>query len=406
MIKILICGVSGRLGQAVCDCASAADDLVVTAGVDKFPGNGANLFPVYKNIEDVIETVDVIIDFSRPDSIESILPFAKKRNCAVVVGTTGHTALQKQKIKEYAAYIPVFFASNMSLGVNLQIELIRKAAEFLGESFDIEIIEKHHNLKADAPSGTALTLAEELNDVFQNTKEFRFGRTPESGKRTKKEIGIHAVRGGALVGEHQVIFLGDEEVLTIEHQALSKNVFAVGALRAAQYLEGKLPGLYSMEDMISEATTVTRIYSDDNQAVVTLSEVPAVPSPTSFIFGKLAKQGINLDIINQSPPINGMMSISFSMPRSDIEKVREVIADITVNHPSIQHTIMDSVTKLSIEGMGMERQSGVAAKLFAALAGGNIDILIVTTSETRILLCIENQNTSSAISIITEAFKL
>jgi 4-hydroxy-tetrahydrodipicolinate reductase len=406
MIKILICGVSGRLGQAVCDYASRADDLVVTAGVDKFPGEGAHLFSIYKNIEDVIETVDVVIDFSRPDAIDSILPFAKERSCCVVIGTTGHTPRQKQKIFEYAADIPVFFASNMSLGVNLQIELIRKAAEFLGEAYDIEIIEKHHNLKADAPSGTALTLAEELNGVFGNAKEYAFGRTPRSGKREKKEIGIHAVRGGALVGEHQVIFLGSDEVLTIEHQALSKKVFAVGALRAARYLKGKAPGLYTMADMISEATTVTRIYSDAGQAVATLSEVPAVPSPTSFIFGKLAKQGINLDIISQSTPINGKLSISFSMPRGDIAKVREVIAEITKNHPSIRHAIMDSVTKLTIEGMGMERQSGVAAKLFAALAGGNIDILIVTTSETRILLCIENQHATSAISIITAAFKL
>lgn len=406
MIKILIYGISGRLGQAVCDCACAADDLVITAGVDKFPGEGANLFSVYKNIEDVIETVDVVIDFSRPDSIDSILPFAKRRGCGVVIGTTGHTAQQKENISACAADIPVFFASNMSLGVNLQIELVRKAAEFLGEAFDIEIIEKHHNIKADAPSGTALALAEELNSVFLNTREFAFGRTPSSGRRQKKEIGIHAVRGGTLVGEHQVLFLGNDEVLSVEHQALSKHVFAVGALRAARFLEGKAPGLYTMADMISEATTVTRIYSDSEQAVVTLSEVPAVPSPTSFIFGKLAKQGINLDIISQSTPINGKLSISFSMPRSDIAKVREVIADIRKNHPSVEHAIMDSVTKLTIEGMGMERQSGVAAKLFAALAGGNIDILIVTTSETRILLCIENQNTTSAINIITKAFKL
>ena len=130
MIKILICGVSGRLGQAVCDCVSKADDLVVTAGVDKFRGEDEGLFSVYKNIEDVIETVDVVIDFSRPDSIDSVLSFAKQKGCGVVVGTTGHTAEQKRMILGAAADVPVFFASNMSLGVNLQIELIRKAAEF------------------------------------------------------------------------------------------------------------------------------------------------------------------------------------------------------------------------------------------------------------------------------------
>lgn len=406
MIKILIYGISGRLGQVVCDCVSKAEDMVVTAGVDKFPIEQANLFSVYKDISDVIETVDIIIDFSRPDSLFTILPYAKQKNCGVVIGTTGHTAEQKKMIAEYANNIPIFFTANMSLGVNLQIELIRKAAEFLGEAYDIEIIEKHHNIKVDSPSGTALALADELNHVFLNSKDFVYGRTPLSGRREKKEIGIHAVRGGTLVGEHEVLFLGNDEVLSVHHQALSKQVFAVGAIRAARYISAKLPGLYTMADMIAEANTVTRIYSDDKQAVVTLSDVPAYPSHTAEIFGRLAKFGINVDIISQTMPLNGTVNISFSMPRKDISTVEEIIGELTKKYPSIHHQIMDSVTKLTIEGMGMERQSGVAAKLFSALAAGNIDILIITTSETKILLCIENKNTAGAIRVISTTFKL
>lgn len=406
MIKILIYGASGRLGQAVYDCVSKADDMVVTAGVDKSPGEPAPLFSVYRDIGDVIETVDIIIDFSRPDSILSILPFAKQKKCGVVIGTTGHSPEQKKTIAEYAKNIPIFFTANMSLGVNLQKELIRKAAEFLGDAFDIEIIEKHHNVKVDSPSGTALALADELNQVFLNSREYMYGRNPLSGKREKKEIGIHSVRGGTLVGEHEVLFLGNDEVLSVQHQALSRQVFAVGALRAARYISAKGPGLYTMTDMIAEASTVTRIYSDDKQAVVTLSDLPFIASHTAEIFGRLAKFGINVDIISQTMPLNGNLSISFSMPRNDTARVMNIIEEITKKYPSIRHKIMDSVTKLTIEGIGMERQSGVASKLFSALAGNNIDILTITTSETKILLCIENKDTAAAIRIITKTFKL
>ena len=406
MIKILVYGVSGRLGQVLCDCVSRAEDMVVTAGVDKSPMDGAHLFSVYNDINKVIETVDIIIDFSRPESIETILPFAKQKNCGVVVATTGHTPGQKKLIAQYAASIPVFFAANMSLGVNLQIELVKKAAEFLGDSYDIEIIEKHHNIKVDSPSGTALTLAEELNHVFSGAKEYSYGRTPQSGRRDKKEIGIHAVRGGTIVGEHEVLFLGNDEVLSVHHQALSKQVFAVGALRAARYLAERSPGLYSMADMIAEANAVTRIYSDDNQAIVTLTSIPAVPSNIAEIFGKMAKLGVNIDIISQTMPVGGTVNVTFSLPRKDVPNAQTIISEIAGKHPDMRHQVKDPVTKLTIEGMGMERQSGVAAKLFLGLASNNIDILTITTSETKILLCIENQNTAATIRVISKTFKL
>lgn len=406
MIKLLIYGVSGRLGQVLCDCVSGAEDMVVTAGVDKSPVDGAHLFSVYREISEVIETVDIVIDFSRPESIETILPFAKEKKCGVVIATTGHSPEQKKLIADYAAHVPVFFAANMSLGVNLQIELIKKAAEFLGDSYDIEIVEKHHNIKVDSPSGTALALADELNHVFSGAKQYSFGRGPESGKRDKKEIGIHSVRGGTIVGEHEVLFLGNDEVLSVHHQALSKQVFAVGAIRAARYLSEKAPGLYTMADMIAEANAVTRIYSDDKQAIVTLTSLPAIPSNIAEIFGKMAKIGVNIDIISQTMPVGGTVNVTFSLPRKDVEGVQKIIDDIAKKHPDMRHKIMDGVTKLTIEGMGMERQSGVAAKLFLGLASNNIDILAITTSETKILLCIENQNTAAAIRVISKTFKL
>ncbi|MEI6100929.1 MAG: dihydrodipicolinate reductase C-terminal domain-containing protein, partial [Eubacteriales bacterium] len=209
-----------------------------------------------------------------------------------------------------------------------------------------------------------------------------------------------------IVGEHEVLFLGSDEVLSVHHQALSKQVFAVGAVRAARYLSAKEPGLYTMADMIAEANAVTRIYSDHNQAVATLSNLPAVPSNIAELFGKMAKIGVNIDIISQTMPLNGAVNISFSLPRKDVEGVQKIIDEIAKKHPEMHCKIVDTVTKLTIEGMGMERQSGVAAKLFLALASNNIDILTITTSETKILLCIENQNTAAAIRVISKTFKL
>jgi 4-hydroxy-tetrahydrodipicolinate reductase len=194
----------------------------------------------------------VIIDFSSAENLKERLDYAKAHKLGIVLASTGFTADDLKMIDEYSQEIAIFKTANLSLGVNVMQALCKAAAQILGDGFDVEIIEKHHNLKKDAPSGTALMLADSLNEAFENTKTYVNGRKGIVGARAKNEIGIHAVRGGTIVGEHEVIFAGEDEVITISHSAASKRVFAVGAIRAAKFISGKVAGRYAMKDLLAE----------------------------------------------------------------------------------------------------------------------------------------------------------
>ncbi|HBU13092.1 MAG TPA: 4-hydroxy-tetrahydrodipicolinate reductase [Clostridiales bacterium] len=252
MIHILISGVNGRLGQTLVTSIQNAEDMAVAAGVDIRPDAFSNDFPVYADFSSVKEAADVIIDFSRPDALPGLLAYASEHNIPAVLTTTGYTDTDKMMIAKYAGHIPLFYSANMSLGVNLQIELAKRAAEILADSFDIEIVEKHHNQKVDSPSGTALAIAEGINSVLGGSREFVFGRHSRNGKRAENEIGIHAVRGGTVTGEHDILFFGPDEVLEINHRAHSKQVFTEGAVRAARFIYKKDPALYSMTDLFRD----------------------------------------------------------------------------------------------------------------------------------------------------------
>lgn len=252
MIKILISGANGRLGQTLASCVLDTEDMEVIAGVDVRPDTVENPFPVYRDFSSVVEQADIAIDFSRPEALGSLLEYAQGKNMGAVLATTGYTDNDKMMIAKYAGHIPVFYSANMSLGVNLQIALAKKAAEILGAPYDIEIIEKHHNLKVDSPSGTALAIAEGINGTTKGSNELVYGRHSKNQKRENNEIGIHAVRGGTIVGEHDVLFLGPDEILEINHRSLSRKVFAEGAVRAARFLYKKPAALYSMPDIFEE----------------------------------------------------------------------------------------------------------------------------------------------------------
>lgn len=205
--------------------------------------------PIYTSFNEVKESVDVIIDFSSPAVLKDELAWAQKRNIPVVLASTGYTKDDLNLIENASRKVAVFKTGNFSLGINLLVKLVKKAAETLGEEFDIEIIEKHHRLKVDAPSGTALMLADGANSAFGGNRDYLNGREGIVGKRGN-EIGIHAVRGGTIVGEHEVIFSGEDEIITLSHSARSKRVFAVGAIRAAKWVCGKPAGLYDMTDVL------------------------------------------------------------------------------------------------------------------------------------------------------------
>ena len=249
MIKVIICGASGKMGGFVADACKSDGDIQVVAGVDKI--NLGQNFPIFGDFKSINTDADVIIDFSNPILLDSILEYAIKTNTAVVLATTGYRDSQIEQIKEASKKIPVFFSFNMSLGVNLICSLAKKAAAVLGDGFDIEIVEKHHNQKIDAPSGTAIMLANAVNSCFGGEKVYEYDRHSKRQKRSPKEIGIHSVRGGTIVGEHDVIFAGHDETVTISHSAQSKEVFAVGSVKAAKFLAEKPAGLYDMNSIIS-----------------------------------------------------------------------------------------------------------------------------------------------------------
>jgi 4-hydroxy-tetrahydrodipicolinate reductase len=237
------------MGRVIAGIIQSRTDCTVICGVDKLnPVHYAN-FPVYEHFTDMSEKPDVIIDFSQPSALDDILKLCLTTGTPAVLATTGYTSEQTAKIKKAAEQIPLFFTFNMSLGINLLVSLAKKAADVLGDDFDIEIVEKHHNQKIDSPSGTALMLADAVNEVRGGMINV-YDRYAKRKKREKNEIGISSLRGGTIVGEHEVYFCGRDEVITLRHEAHSKEVFAVGAVNAALFICGKTAGLYDMTELI------------------------------------------------------------------------------------------------------------------------------------------------------------
>lgn len=249
MTKIILCGCNGKMGHVISKLVEERDDCVIVAGVDTRTDCLCG-YQVYSKISDISAEADVIVDFSHPSLLSDLLEFALAKNMPAVICSTGYSDSQVDEIKAAAEKIPVFYSRNMSLGINLLIALARKATNILGENFDIEIVEKHHNQKIDAPSGTALMIADAIAEERTLPSRYEYDRHSVRRKREKEEIGIHAIRGGTIVGEHDVIFAGHDEVLTISHSAGSKGVFAAGAVNAAVFMKGQSAGLYDMNDMI------------------------------------------------------------------------------------------------------------------------------------------------------------
>lgn len=250
MLKIILSGCSGSMGKTVVSCVSENEGCEIVAGIDAKDSDG-NLFPMFHSPAEVDVEADVLIDFSNPSLLSPLLEFAISKRMPVVLCTTGYSREQMQEIKKASARIPVFFSGNMSLGINLLIELSKKAAKVLGTSFDIEIIEKHHNRKIDAPSGTALMIADGISSVLDEDMHYVYDRHSQRKPRETTEIGIHSIRGGTIVGEHDVIFAGPHEVITLSHSAQSRDIFALGAIHAADFLARQANGLYSMSDLLN-----------------------------------------------------------------------------------------------------------------------------------------------------------
>ncbi len=250
MVRIIMSGCNGYMGRTVTEMAAADGDVRIVAGIDpEDPGDKD--YPVFTDIRSCDVEADVVVDFSSPKALNSLIPYCTQKKVAAVLCTTGYSEEQMAQIRSASEKTAVMRSANMSLGINMLMKLVREAAQLLAPAgFDMEIVEKHHNRKVDAPSGTALALADSINEALDGRYDYRYDRSRDRKPRDKYEIGISAVRGGNIVGEHEVIFAGLDEVVEFKHTAFSKSVFAKGAIQAAKYMAGRPAGLYDMQDVV------------------------------------------------------------------------------------------------------------------------------------------------------------
>lgn len=251
MVRVIMNGCNGKMGQVITGIAAGDEQVEIVAGIDVYDGI-QNPYPVFADIKDCTVEADVIIDFSTAKAVDGLLDYVEEKKIPVVLCTTGLSEAQLNRVSEVAGKVAVLKSANMSLGINTIMKLLQQAVQVFGPAgYDVEIVEKHHNQKLDAPSGTAIALADSMNEVMDHQYEYIYDRSQRRQKRDAKELGISAVRGGTIVGEHEVIFAGTDEVIEIKHTAYSKAVFAKGAVEAAKYLAGKPAGLYNMSDVIA-----------------------------------------------------------------------------------------------------------------------------------------------------------
>lgn len=250
MYRFIMHGCNGKMGQVISGLVAADEEACIVAGIDA-RDDGHNSYPVFSSLDNCDVEADAVIDFSIAPAVDALLDYCGQKRIPCVLCTTGLTKEQLDKVKETSEQVAILKSANMSLGINLLLKLLKEAAGVLAPAgFDMEIIEKHHNLKLDAPSGTALALADSINEEFDGAYEYVYDRSKARQKRDAKEIGISAVRGGTIVGDHDVIFAGADEVITFSHMAYSKAIFGKGAVQAAKFLAGKPAGMYDMQDVI------------------------------------------------------------------------------------------------------------------------------------------------------------
>ncbi len=252
MTKLILSGCLGRMGRVISSLCEDSDLLTIVAGIDPVGSAAALPYPVFATPEECAVAADVLVDFSSPAALGALLAFAKPKGLPLVLASTGYSPEQLGEIDAAAKIIPIFRSANLSLGVNLLLELTRRAAQVLGDDFDIEIVERHHNKKVDAPSGTALMLADAAGEGLSFTPQYVYDRHSVRKSRDHTEIGISSLRGGTIVGDHEVVFAGEQEVVELHHHAASREVFARGALKAAGFMaQVKEPGLYTMADLLA-----------------------------------------------------------------------------------------------------------------------------------------------------------
>ena len=339
MIKVILNGCNGRMGRVITDLIEKQNDMTVTAGIDIAPGD--KTYPVYPNLRDCGEKADVLIDFSNPAILPQLISDIQKKRLPAVIATTGLSDSDLVLLEEASRVVPLFRSFNMSLGINLVQQLVQNASKILGDRFDVEIIEKHHNKKKDSPSGTALMLADSVNQVRTEKLEYVFGRSGNDALRRSNELGIHAFRGGTIVGEHEVVFTGTDEIIEVGHKAYSRQIFATGAIAAARFLTECRPGLYNMQDMLTHSRAVTTLYTYPDELLVTLNNVPNKMDIIKDLYKDFAQADIFIDMISQTGLSEDFLSISFTVQKEDLLKVKNILKQIRTLIPEIKSSIKE-----------------------------------------------------------------
>lgn len=401
MLKIILSGCMGKMGRVVIDQTLKGDEFTVVAGVDVMAAkaNGFN-FPVYSDIEKCKEDADVIIDFSRPEALPQLLRYGQKKHIPMVLCSTGYNANDVSSIEYASENVAIMRSANMSVGVNLLMELSKSATNILHNNFDIEIEERHHNQKVDAPSGTAMMLADAINQAAGGDLEYVYDRHENRTARAKRELGMHALRGGTITGEHTVVFAGSDEVIELTHKAYSRNIFAHGALRAAKFIVTLPCGLYNMGSLLTQQNIITNAYSSESDAIISISNIKN-SKLISEIFKALKENDIMVDIITQTVPVNGIYTLSFSVSKPLVEKSVNLI-DALISDEVVE--VLDHIAKVTIEGSGMEHHAGVSGDIFGSLQEKDIPVLLITTSETKITCCIPKEYKEQALVALKACF--
>ena len=397
--RVLIIGVNGAMGQHLAQIFTEAPDFQVAAGIDLFPSAHENAFPVYQTPTDCKEKIDFLIDFSKPGALDANLNYARSHQLPVIIATTGYSDAQKQLIAAAAKEIPVFFTANMSLGVNLQLQLCQQAAKFFGDLADIEIIEKHHNRKVDAPSGTALLLADSMNEAMGDIYHYQCARYGGDCKRKPGEIGIHSVRGGNIAGDHEVSFITNEEILTISHHAETRKVFAVGALRAARFLLNQKAGLYSMHDILAESDAVKKAVIEPDVALITVKNASCTISYLSRLITSLTHEGIKADLLSQSAASQGRINLSFSVKSGNLLAAEKCICE---SAPDVDYMIQRGLCKYTLFSPESVLSNEKLTRFLSRMAGSYIDILLLSMLDNQLVFFTEGEYQQQVTAFIEQ----
>ena len=387
MIRIAISGAGGRMGRALYDFAKACPDIEVVFGVDTYCVDLS--YPVFDTFDCCTLTADVVVDFSNPSALDGILDYAEKTGAKVILATTGYSDAQQEKIKYYSKKMGIFQASNMSLGVGLLCQLSKDATRFL-DGYDIEIVETHHNKKADAPSGTALTLAKEINQVKDNSLDLLCGR--DKSKRSVNDLTIHSVRGGTTVGKHSVMFFGCGENLTISHEAESKDLFASGAVSAVKFIMTKKKGLYGIKDLLTHCKPITSISIEKGFSVLSLTHLKE--KDIAQLFKDMKDNNLPVDEVCQTSNNSSTFSLHLSFKGDDCLQ----------NHlENINHTAFFDQGKIVISGVESNK---IAFDILSVLKGVSANVTMMTTSQNTISIFIAQDKLIECEYALKSYFKI